>query len=86
MAELSKAAHAGQRGFGREIPLDDESLWRLADVHEAIEVLQFKVFELDLPIPGLAAELAPYNIRVNAINPGMVETEGFTSAGLGESD
>jgi 3-oxoacyl-[acyl-carrier protein] reductase len=30
----------------------------------------------------LARELGPKKIRVNAINPGMVETEGTTSAGF----
>ena len=35
---------------------------------------------------SLAKELGPRNIRVNAINPGMVETEGLRSAGLHESD
>ena len=30
---------------------------------------------------SLAKELGPRKIRVNAINPGMVETEGFRSAG-----
>jgi 3-oxoacyl-[acyl-carrier protein] reductase len=30
----------------------------------------------------LAKELGPRNIRVNSINPGMVETEGTASAGL----
>lgn len=33
----------------------------------------------------LSKELGPRNIRVNAINPGMVETEGFRAAGLHES-
>lgn len=35
---------------------------------------------------SLGRELGPRKIRVNAVNPGMVETEGFRSAGIGESD
>ena len=35
---------------------------------------------------SLATELGPRKIRVNAINPGMVETEGVRSAGIAESD
>lgn len=34
----------------------------------------------------LASELGPRNIRVNSINPGMVETEGVRSAGFAEGD
>lgn len=35
---------------------------------------------------ALAAELGPRQVRVNSINPGMVETEGVHTAGIAESD
>jgi 3-oxoacyl-[acyl-carrier protein] reductase len=35
---------------------------------------------------ALSKELGPRKIRVNSLNPGMVETEGFRAAGLSESD
>ena len=35
---------------------------------------------------SLATELGPRKIRVNSINPGMVETEGVHAAGFAESD
>jgi len=35
---------------------------------------------------SLAKELGPRRIRVNAISPGMVETEGLYAAGIAESD
>lgn len=35
---------------------------------------------------SLAQELGPRKIRVNSINPGMVETEGLQSAGIAHSD
>lgn len=41
---------------------------------------------LDTTTKVLAKELGPKKIRVNAINPGMVETEGTVSAGFIESD
>jgi 3-oxoacyl-[acyl-carrier protein] reductase len=41
---------------------------------------------VDAVTKSLAKELGPRNIRVNAINPGMVETEGVHSAGIADSD
>ncbi|HEV3021922.1 MAG TPA: glucose 1-dehydrogenase [Pirellulales bacterium] len=35
---------------------------------------------------SLAQELGPRRIRVNSINPGMVETEGLHAAGISESE
>jgi 3-oxoacyl-[acyl-carrier protein] reductase len=41
---------------------------------------------VDAVTRSLATELGPRNIRVNSINPGMVETEGTHTAGITESD
>jgi 3-oxoacyl-[acyl-carrier protein] reductase len=40
---------------------------------------------VDAVTKSLAKELGPRKIRVNAINPGMVDTEGVRSAGIAES-
>jgi len=41
---------------------------------------------VDAVTKSLAKELGPRKIRVNAINPGMVETEGVRAGGLNESE
>jgi 3-oxoacyl-[acyl-carrier protein] reductase len=41
---------------------------------------------VDAITKSLAKELGPRRIRVNAINPGVVLTEGFISGGLAESE
>jgi 3-oxoacyl-[acyl-carrier protein] reductase len=41
---------------------------------------------VDAVTRSLAKELGPRHIRVNSVNPGMVETEGTHSAGITESD
>jgi 3-oxoacyl-[acyl-carrier protein] reductase len=41
---------------------------------------------VDAVTKSLAKELGPRNIRVNSINPGMVETEGWHASGIAESD
>jgi 3-oxoacyl-[acyl-carrier protein] reductase len=41
---------------------------------------------VDAVTRSLAKELGPRKIRVNSINPGMVETEGFHASGIAGSD
>jgi 3-oxoacyl-[acyl-carrier protein] reductase len=41
---------------------------------------------VDAVTTSLAKELGPRKIRVNAVNPGMVVTEGTQSAGIAESE
>lgn len=41
---------------------------------------------VDVITASLSKELAPRKIRVNAVNPGMVQTEGVVAAGLHEGD
>jgi 3-oxoacyl-[acyl-carrier protein] reductase len=41
---------------------------------------------VDAVTKSLAKELGPRKIRVNSINPGMVDTEGVRSAGIADSD
>jgi 3-oxoacyl-[acyl-carrier protein] reductase len=41
---------------------------------------------VDAVTRSLAKELGPRQLRVNAINPGMVETEGVRAAGISQSD
>lgn len=41
---------------------------------------------VDAVTKSLAKELGPRKVRVNSINPGMVQTEGWHAAGIAESD
>ena len=41
---------------------------------------------MDAVTKSLAKELGPRKIRVNSINPGMIDTEGYRSAGIHESE
>ncbi len=41
---------------------------------------------VDAVTRSLAKELGPRKVRVNSINPGMIETEGFRAAGIAESE
>jgi 3-oxoacyl-[acyl-carrier protein] reductase len=41
---------------------------------------------VDAITKSLAKELGPKKIRVNSLNPGMIETEGLHAAGFAQSD
>ena len=41
---------------------------------------------VDAVTRSLAKELGPRHVRVNSINPGMIETEGIHAAGIAESE
>src|SRR4051812_46458759 len=70
---------------------DGGSIINLSSVVSTTAVPQSAVYSgtkgaVDAITRVLVAELGPRKIRVNAIRPGMVETEGTHSAGITESD
>ena len=84
---LILASKAAANQFGA----DGGSIINISSVVSTLAVPNGSVYSatkgaVDALTRSLAAELGPRKIRVNAINPGMVETEGFQSAGIGESD
>ena len=65
--------------------MDDLDRGRVAPALSIVEYSATKA-AVDAVTRSLAKELGPRNIRVNAINPGVVETEGVHAARLMESD
>jgi 3-oxoacyl-[acyl-carrier protein] reductase len=76
------------------LPLFDSAGGSIINVSSVVSTLGFPnaaVYSgtkgaVDAITRSLAAELGSRGIRVNAVNPGMVETEGTHSAGITESD
>jgi 3-oxoacyl-[acyl-carrier protein] reductase len=84
---LILASQAAAKQFGRE----GGSIINISSVVSGMAVPNGSVYSatkgaVDSLTRALASELGPRKIRVNAINPGMVETEGVHSAGIAESD
>jgi 3-oxoacyl-[acyl-carrier protein] reductase len=82
LATKEAEKHFGPQG-GSVINISSNAVSRkvpTASVYSATKAAVDKITEI------LAKELGPKNIRVNAINPGGVETEGLHSAGVMGSD
>ena len=84
---LILASQEGAKHFGRE----GGSIINISSVASTSAPPTTSVYSatkaaVDAVTKSLAKELGPRNIRVNSINPGMVETEGWHAAGIAESD
>ena len=84
---LILASQAASKHFGTA----GGSIINISSVASTMPVADGSVYSatkaaVDAVTRSLAKELGPRNIRVNSINPGMVETEGVRSAGIAESD
>ena len=81
------ASQAAARLFGPE----GGSIINISSIVSTMPVPNAAVYSgtkgaVDAATRSLAAELGPRKIRVNAINPGMVETEGVHAAGIAGSE
>lgn len=84
---LILASQAAAKRFGAE----GGSIVNISSVVASVAPPNTSVYSatkaaVDAVTRSLAQELGPRKIRVNSINPGMVETEGFHAAGIDKSD
>jgi 3-oxoacyl-[acyl-carrier protein] reductase len=84
---LLLASQEAAKRFGA----DGGSIINISSVASTLTPPGFSVYSatkaaVDAVTRSLAKELGPRNIRVNAIRPGMVETEGLDAAGITHSD
>ena len=75
----------------RQFDSSGGSIINISSVVSTLAIPQSAVYSgtkgaVDAITRSLASELGPRRIRVNAIRPGMVETQGTQSAGITESD
>lgn len=81
------ASQAAVKNFGK----DGGSIINIGSVAGSAPLANFSVYSatkaaLYAITQSLAKELGPRKIRVNAVNPGMVETEGTIDAHIMDSD
>jgi 3-oxoacyl-[acyl-carrier protein] reductase len=79
------------RGAAKQFATAGGSIINVSSIVSTLAVPEAAVYSgtkgaVDAITRSLASELGSRGIRVNAIRPGMVETEGTQSAGIAESD